>query len=303
MQAGQELIFAEGIAASPDGGGVYVAAHNSAALTSFDREATGALSQKPGVEGCSELGATAFGLECRDGNGLGGARAVAVSPDGRDVYVAGVESDAIATFERDAAGNVSQAPGTAGCVSESGGTCVPGRGLDGAFDLAVSPDGRSVYVASSEPGAVAVFDRAGPPAPPDTQAPIVTGFRVAPARFRAAPKGRARFRFALSEPASARIAIERARPGRRVGRRCAPPAPRLTKHRSCRRYSRAGAVAFPGLAAAAAALRFDGKVGRHALAPGAYRATVVATDAAGSASKPRRASFTILPRRGPGGPR
>src|SRR4029079_5494735 len=36
--------------------------------------------------------------------------------------------------------------------------CVPGRGLAGAFGLAASADGRSVYVASRTSGAVAVFD-------------------------------------------------------------------------------------------------------------------------------------------------
>jgi DNA-binding beta-propeller fold protein YncE len=300
---GRELSFAEGIAASPDERGVYVAAAGSASLTSFVRETTGALSQKPGSEGCSQLGDAASRVECKEGNGLGGASSVAISPDGRDVYVAALGSDAIASFDRDAAGNVSQAPGPAGCIAQGGGACQQGRGLDGAFDVAISPDGRNVYVASSEPGAIAVFDRAGPPAPPDTQAPTVTGFRVAPTRLSAAPRGRARFRFVLSEPASARIAIERARPGRRVGRRCAAPAPRLSKHRACRRYSRSGALASPGLPAGAAALGFKGKVGGHALAPGAYRATIVATDPAGNASKPRRASFAILPRRGSGAPR
>ena len=41
------------------------------------------------------------------------------------------------------------------------GDCADGVGLVGAFGVAVSPDGTSVYVASFDSDAVAVFDRAG----------------------------------------------------------------------------------------------------------------------------------------------
>ena len=57
-----------------------------------------------------------------------------------------------------------QLPGMAGSVSETGtgGACTDGVVLVGAVSSAVSPDGRSVYLASAFAGAVAVFTRDAP---------------------------------------------------------------------------------------------------------------------------------------------
>jgi DNA-binding beta-propeller fold protein YncE len=58
-------------------------------------------------------------------------------------------------------GDLTQPAGTAGCISETGaGPCADGHGLDGAGAVAVSPDGKSVYVASFGSDAVARFNRA-----------------------------------------------------------------------------------------------------------------------------------------------
>jgi hypothetical protein len=40
--------------------------------------------------------------------------------------------------------------------------------------------------------------------------------------------------------------------------------------------------------------RFSGRIGRRKLAPGRYRATLGATDAAGNRAAVRRVSFTIV---------
>jgi DNA-binding beta-propeller fold protein YncE len=50
-----------------------------------------------------------------------------------------------------ALGKVSQKPGTAGCISETGtgGACQDGTALNGAFDLAASADGENRYVSSN----------------------------------------------------------------------------------------------------------------------------------------------------------
>ena len=40
--------------------------------------------------------------------------------------------------------------------------------------------------------------------------------------------------------------------------------------------------------------RFSGRIGRRALAPGSYRATLVARDAAGNASKAKRLGFRVV---------
>jgi len=60
-----------------------------------------------------------------------------------------------------ALGELSQNPGTAGCVSETGtgGACQNGKALQAAIGVAASSDGQSLYVASSSSDAVAVFDR------------------------------------------------------------------------------------------------------------------------------------------------
>jgi len=142
---------------SPDGRSAYVASGMSDAVAVFDRAANGALTQKPGLAGCiSDAGAG----PCTDGTALNGASSVTVSPDGRSVYVASQYSDSIALFDRSASGTLTQKRGRQGCISEFEiNSCVTGRTLAGATSVTVSPDGRSVYVASQIAGAVAVFDR------------------------------------------------------------------------------------------------------------------------------------------------
>lgn len=63
------------------------------------------------------------------------------------------------------AGALTQKPGTAGCISETGtaGACSDGTALDDPRSVAISPDGTSAYVASQSSDAVAIFDRDTPP--------------------------------------------------------------------------------------------------------------------------------------------
>ena len=59
-------------------------------------------------------------------------------------------------------GELTQLGGTDGCVRETSvaGDCADGKALDAARSVAVSPDGKHVYVASFFSDAVAVFMRA-----------------------------------------------------------------------------------------------------------------------------------------------
>ncbi|MEX0992802.1 MAG: beta-propeller fold lactonase family protein [Solirubrobacterales bacterium] len=120
---------------------------------------SGSLAQLAGGTACTSEGGTGG---CTAGIALDEVVSVAVSPDGRNVYVTAYTSDAVAVFDRNpATGALTQRPGTAGCVSEtgSGGSCADGLALNGAHDVVVSPDGEDVYVASRVSSAVASFNR------------------------------------------------------------------------------------------------------------------------------------------------
>jgi DNA-binding beta-propeller fold protein YncE len=158
------LLSPTSVAVSADGKSVYVTSQYNDAVAVFDRNpTTGELTQLPGTAGC--VSETGSGGDCVDAKALAVPRSVAVSADGESVYVASAaySNGAVAVFDRNTTtGELTQLPGTAGCVSEtgSGGTCADGKALD-PFSVAVSADGKSVYVASYNygGGAVAVFDR------------------------------------------------------------------------------------------------------------------------------------------------
>ena len=152
------------IAISPDGTSAYFvsALTGGGAVLVFDRAADGTLTRKTGDDGCISEDGT--GSACMNGKGLAHANNVTVSPDGNTVYVVSGDTaaGAVAVFDRDPDGTLQQLTGTAGCISEdgSGGECFDGAALRVATDVAVSPDGASVYVTSASSHAVAAFDRA-----------------------------------------------------------------------------------------------------------------------------------------------
>ena len=107
------------------------------------------------------------------------------------------------------------------------------------------------------------------------------------------PRG-ATFRYRLSEGARVVFTLHRVRKGRRLARRCVVGRRSGTR---CTLYTRAGSFAATGQAGANTK-RFSGRIrsGRRtrSLVPGRYRATLVATDAAGNRSAPRRLFFRIV---------
>lgn len=126
----------------------------------------GTLSQLPGPHGClvdrSQPSGGCGTVRALKGPGpFMGSRAIALSPDGKNVYVASSRSDAIAIFRRNArTGTLTQPKGAAGCIAVKGaGGCATAIGLDGPNSVAVSPDGRSVYATSRGSNAISIFQR------------------------------------------------------------------------------------------------------------------------------------------------
>jgi 6-phosphogluconolactonase (cycloisomerase 2 family) len=180
--AGSGMNLSTDVVVSPDGRHVYAAAPWDDAVAVFDRDAaTGALSwnscltsrQVAGVSGggsCAEVPNSGLGT----GTGLADLRYLAISPDGADVYAAGLLDKALVDFDRDpASGELT----FAGCVTgktsvttAAGGNCagqVPGvnsggdnNALDDVHALAVAPDGTVVYTVSEDQAAIAAFERA-----------------------------------------------------------------------------------------------------------------------------------------------
>ncbi len=126
-------------------------------LTPADAFAVGELKQKTGVAGC--VTGDGSGGQCRDGNEIG-ATDVALSPNGKTLYSVSFDRHTIAVFDRTTAGELTQKPGPAGCLSDTGLTgCQDVVAMNKPTGIAVSPDGESVYVGSYDTQAIAIFDR------------------------------------------------------------------------------------------------------------------------------------------------
>jgi DNA-binding beta-propeller fold protein YncE len=259
-----------GVEVSADGRSVYVISIFAGTVSHFLRNPmTGELTW----EGClSNDGSN----HCTDvpGNPFRAMQDLAVSPDGTSLYVT-ADIGLVAHLARDPADGRLSWAGCYGpaesedCVRVAGSLTLP-------TSVAVTADSRSVYVADALGNAVTHLRRElATPAPPppggspgpeiDRVAPAITSVTVSRRR------GRATFRYELSESAAVAVEVQRARRKRWV------PAGRT--------LARTGA-------AGPNRLRLGGK----RLRPGAYRARFTATDAAGNRSRPRTVRFRIVRR-------
>ncbi len=88
---------------------------------------------------------------------------ITISPDGKNAYGAALLSDALVVFDRNTtSGALTIKSGSAGCfVNTTIGACtvVSDLTLDGIHDIAVSPDGKSLYAASQNSDTLVSFTR------------------------------------------------------------------------------------------------------------------------------------------------
>ena len=139
------LVDPSSVTVSPDGNNVYATGYAKGTLVVFDRDA-----------GSGALSFVETKLNAEDGVvGLAGVWDAAVSPDGTNVYATGSLSGTVAVFARAAdTGRLTevqlQIDGVSGVT-----------GLRGASGVAVSPDGKNVYVTGTDADSVAAFRRDG----------------------------------------------------------------------------------------------------------------------------------------------
>ena len=113
----------------------------------------GTLTKPTGPQSCvADASSTLPPGTCETAKGIDDATDVAISPDGKFAYAAATSSNSIAAFSRDAdSGNLTQLDGTDGCIAWDGDPidgCAQAHGLEGPTSLAMSPDGKNVYVTS-----------------------------------------------------------------------------------------------------------------------------------------------------------
>ena len=152
----------ETVATSPDGKNVYAIGFSDEAIAEFTRNPDGSLKEIGCIADSSASGGTCS--QNATATGLFDPRAIAVSPDGQNVYVAaGVDPNGdIAEFTRNADGSLTQ-PSGHDCIGENGTygcADIGGHGLKFPNDLAISPDDKNVYVADQVGEAVTELARA-----------------------------------------------------------------------------------------------------------------------------------------------
>lgn len=146
---------------SPDGKHMYTAAWiPTAAIQIFDRDpTTGAVAPKPAPDGCWQ---DAGGGGCKT-LGIMKPSGIAISPDGKSLYLSDFDGGEIATFDIDeATGLLTRKTGAEGCMAwyGNGTDCAVSPAATLSSLLQVSPDGKNVYALNQEGnGAITTYVR------------------------------------------------------------------------------------------------------------------------------------------------
>ncbi len=138
------------LAISADGAQVYVLAQESGAVVRFNRaSSTGQLSFVGSID------QTQPNLSALSSPG-----GIVMSPDGAQVYVTARMGNALLSFDRDTTVASPDFGKLTWRSTHAGGPAGIVLGLQGAFGVDISPDGKQVYVAAQADNAVSWFDRA-----------------------------------------------------------------------------------------------------------------------------------------------
>lgn len=158
------LEFAGGVVVAPDGTDVYVGA--GAGIAHFRRAADGSLTyancvdtQSSAVDRCPTADAPPDGAGALSANAI----SIAISPDGEDLYAVSW-TDSLAWWKRDPAsgdltwgdcwdgGDTAATNGHCGTATSFAGGNFPADSMDFTQGIAITPDGKSIYIADQTGG-------------------------------------------------------------------------------------------------------------------------------------------------------
>lgn len=128
----------------------------------------------------------------------------------------------------------------------------------------------------------------------DATGPTLSSLTISPARFRTVRGGGTTISYSVTADAAVALVFARFLPGKRSGPRCVAPTRANRGAKSCKRLKRVPGGIVKATPAGPYSFRFAGKLKGRTLAPGSYRLSAVAVDAAGNQSAVARRGFKVV---------